>query len=178
MNRLVLTFAMVCVFASTVIGQSLFNGNWSTDPVPQGWAGWSDTGKPNTFKSQPSIIEPRKARPLNPNVFPAAVFITLKVEGSNVSGFLGVNDVWDLPMKGELGKIEAKIVRFMTVRPVPGRDPLYWLWTAELKDDNTMLLHRANINVAPGGVAPVALPPPLTTSANNDSLTLHRVGRN
>lgn len=175
MNRLVGTLAAICVFASTAFSQTLFTGNWSTDPAPRGWAGWSDTGKPNTFTTPPSIIEPPGAKPLNPNAYPTAVFLTLKVEVSKVSGFEGVNSVWDFPMKVELAAIEGKSVRFMTVRPVTGRDPLYWLWTAELKNDNTMVLHRANINVGSGERAPVALPPPLAGSVNTTSLTLHRV---
>jgi hypothetical protein len=175
MSRLVQSIVVMIAFGSTVFGQSLVSGNWSTNPVPAGWAGWSDTGKPNTFTSQPSIIEPRRPASLNPNVSPAAAFVTFKVEGNSVTGFLGVDNVWELPMKMELGTMDGKVLRFMTIRPVPGRDPLYWLWTAEWSDDNTLLLYRANINVERGGHAPVELPPPSTRWTSTPSLKLHRV---
>jgi len=175
MNRLVQIIVVMIAFGSTVFGQSQVSSNWSTNPAPAGWAGWSDSGKPNTFNSQPSIIEPRRPAHLNPNVYPDAVFITFKVEGSNVTGFLGIDTVWDLPMKMELGTIDGRVLRFMTIRPVPGRDPLYWLWTVEWKDDNTLLLHRANINVERGGQAPVELPQPSARWTSNPSLTLLRV---
>jgi hypothetical protein len=176
MNRLAISSAVFFyVFTLTVVGQSPFGGNWSTDPVPKGWAGWSDSGSPNTFTSQPSILEPRKPKPSQPNEFPTEVFITLKEDGSKVSGYLGVNSVWDLPMKMELAAMGGKTIRFMTIRPVAGRDPLYWLWIVELKDDNTMLIYRHNIDVEKGGPVPVALPPSSTRWANNASLTLHRV---
>jgi hypothetical protein len=186
MNRLLLTVAAVCLGAAAASAQTQLSGSWTTEPAPKGWAGWTDTGKPNTFTEQPSLTDPPRQRPTNPNVFPTAVFVSLKVEGGKVSGFLGVDTIWDLPMKVELGAIEGNTIRFMTVRPVPNRDSLYWQWIAELKDDNTMVLRRGNIgSYEPGRAgrpnssnpppAPAALPALAISPVGALALTLHRV---
>src|SRR5215471_3545452 len=125
MNRALLLSAIVCLFSRTAFAQAQFSGAWSTEPAPKGWAGWSETGKPNTFSEQPDLSEPYKRRPTNPNSISTSVFVSLKVEGGKVSGFLGVDSVWDSPMKVELGAIEGDVIRFMTVRTVSNGDPLY-----------------------------------------------------
>jgi hypothetical protein len=180
MNRMFRIVASVCLSASTALAQTQMTGSWSTDPAPKGWSGWTESGKPNTFSEQPELTESLKQRPTNPNGYPTAVFVSLKVENSKVSGFLGMDNVWDLPLKIELGTIEGKTIRLMTVRSPLNRDPMYWQWTVELKDDNTMMLRRGNMTVGPGGQAPRNSPapaalPPLSKSPFGMSLTLHRV---
>jgi len=184
MNRLLIVVAVVCIFTLTASAQTQLTGNWSTQPVPRGWAGWSDSGKPNTYSEQPDLADSPRPRSPNPNILPIAVFVSLKIEGSKVSGFLGVDNVWDLPMKVELGTIEGNAIRFMTVRELPNRDPLYWQWLVELKDDNTIFIHRGNIVTNGAGSvvrtypnpppAPTALPT-LAKSGFGSPLTLYRV---
>ena len=187
MNRLYRIAAIVCLAATTASAQSGLTGSWSTDPAPTGWAGWSDSAKPNTFTKQPAFAYSSTQRPLNPNAYPTAAFMSFKLEGGKIVGFLGVDNVWDLPMKMELGVVEGKSIRFMTVRVLLGRDPIYWEWMADWKDENTLILRRGNINAGSGSAgrpsssrtppapAPAALPPVSKSALSNLTLTLHRV---
>jgi len=176
----------ILLMGTTAIAQTHWSGRWSTNPLPKGWSGWTDSGVLNVLSEPPNLLEPPVRRPSNPNQFPTDLQLEVKVEGEKVSGFLGVDGIWEIPMKIELGKVEGKTIRFMTTRTIIGREPIYWEWSAELTDDNTMILRRGNIGGGrgqPGGrlspgqtpaPAPTALPP-LDRSVTNGSLALHRV---
>jgi hypothetical protein len=173
---------------SNAFSQTQWNGAWSTSPVPKGWTGWTDSGAPKTFSEPPDLFSKNANRSLNPNVFPTEVLIQFTIHGTAVSGFLGVNGVWETPMKIELGKIEGKQIRFITTTRREGFYPFYHHWLAEFTDDNTLSLRRANIEGTTGrggsgairGDAKLAPPPPsvlpsLDQTHFSNPLTLHRV---
>jgi len=186
MTKKALMLFAILFMGTVAFAQTRWTGRWSTNPPPKGWSGWTDSGVLNVLSEPPNLLEPPVRRPLNPNQFPTDVQFEVKVEGEKVSGFLGVDGIWEIPMKIELGKVEGNTIRFMTTRAVIGREPIYWVWAAELTDDNTMILHRENIGggrdqrgvpLSPGqqpAPAPTALPP-LNRSVTNAFLTLHRV---
>jgi hypothetical protein len=178
--------AIVFLAGTTAFAQARWSGRWSTDPAPKGWSGWTDSGTLNVLLEQPNLLEPPLRQLLNPNQFPTDVQLDLKVEGERVSGFLGVDGIWETPMKIELGKIEGKTIRFMTTHTIVGREPIYWQWLAELANDNTMSLRRGNIGrssavgapLPPGrepAATPTALPAPNSSVFIKESITLHRV---
>jgi hypothetical protein len=133
-----------------------------------------------------SSLTPRR-QPLNPNQIRTDVQLDLQVDGSNVSGFLGDDGIWEMPMKITLGTIEGKTVRFMTKRMSGGRVPYFYQWMVEWIDDNTISLRRGNIaaggqgdNGRPlsGGSPPVQPPaalPALNRMSLSAPLLLHRV---
>lgn|GEM_PF-5368717 len=186
-NKALMLVAILFVGAAA-IAQTRWTGGWSTDPAPKGWSGWTDSGILKVLSEPPNLIQPPVRRPGNPNQNPTDVQLDVKVEGEKISGFLGVDGIWEIPMKIELGKVEGNTVRFMTTRTITGREPIYWVWTVELTDANTMTLRRGNIGVAvragqpgrplsPGqhlDPAPTALPP-VNKVATTAPLTLHRV---
>lgn len=182
-----LLLVAILFMGTAAFAQTRWTGRWSTNPLPKGWSGWTDSGVLNVLSEPPNFLEPPVRPPLNPNQFPTDVQLEVKVEGEKVSGFLGVDGIWEIPMKIELGKIEGNTIRFMTTRTRAGREPIYWVWSAELNDDNTMIMRRGVIGEGRGqqpgaplssGQQPTPAPtalPPLNRSVANASLTLHRL---
>jgi hypothetical protein len=146
--------------------------------------GWNADGVLNTFQSGPPLAQPVDAP--RKNLFPQGLLLDLKLNGTSVTGFLGQDGLWAPPMRIELGTIEGMTVRFLTARRLPGREPIFYQWVAELVDGYTMRLRGGNITGGRGaegralqpGQQPAPTPtalPPLNRSTFLPAQTLRRV---
>jgi len=187
MTKKALLLIVIVFLPNATFAQMRWTGRWSTNPPPKGWSGWTDSGSLNVFSESPSLFEPPVRRSVTPNELSTDVQLDLKVEGERVTGFVGVNGLWETPMRIQLGKIEGNAIRFMTTRTPPGREPIYYQWIIVLTDDNTMTLRRGNISGGRGGEgrplpsgqqpapAPTSLPALGRSGFNQATLTLVRV---
>lgn len=180
-----LILAIELIATPDSLGQARFTGWWSTDPVPAGgWSGWNSEGVLNIFKSGPPLARPETPR--RSGAFTQGLLLDLRIEGNSVTGFLGQDGLWGMPLRIELGTIEGNSIRFLTTRKLAGREAIIYQWIAELTDGNTMKLRGGNITGGRAGEGrplqagspPPPVPttlPPLHRSSFLPAETLHRV---